>query len=225
VYVVAKLGSGDSVSGVTTTAYHAVMAGGRARGWDAISLSVQRALLSLVRCLVTEAVDEPVSLYFSWRLTSTAISGKFRTWFVTVRPREMSACKRRESRSLRHKEFSPAVASCNAYYETKGLSTAGHDDSRTASASPHGPAHGDMDADLVVETLKHRHFRESSPHDCALALVDVCTVVALRLTDAALMIRRRHGLHPTNIDGLRGTIQSQGPQREAVEAVSQNKEL
>jgi hypothetical protein len=85
-----------------------------------------------------------------------------------------------------------------------------------------------MDEDLVVHcmvgTLKHRHFRESSPHDCALALVDVCTVVALRLTDAALMVRRRHGLHPTNNDGLRGTIQSQGPQREAVEAVSQNKE-
>jgi hypothetical protein len=90
--------------------------------------------------------------------------------------------------------------------------------------APHGPAHGDMDADMVVATMKHRHFRESSPHDCALALVNVdAAVVALRLTDAALMIRRRHGLHPTNIDGLRGTIQSQGAQREAVEAVSHNK--
>jgi hypothetical protein len=77
---------------------------------------------------------------------------------------------------------------------------------------------------MVVATMKHRHFRESSPHDCALALVNVdAAVVALRLTDAALMIRRRHGLHPTNIDGLRGTIQSQGAQREAVEAVSHNK--
>jgi hypothetical protein len=82
-YVVAKLGSGDSVSGVTTTPYHAVMAGGRARGWDGISLSVQRALLSLVRCLVTETVDEPMSLYLSWRSTSTAITATFRTWFMT----------------------------------------------------------------------------------------------------------------------------------------------
>jgi hypothetical protein len=51
---------------------HSLPRGDGACGWEWISLSVQCALLSLVRCLVTKTVDEPVFLYLSWRSASIA---------------------------------------------------------------------------------------------------------------------------------------------------------
>lgn len=75
----------------------------------------------------------------------------------------------------------------------------GRADSRTARADPYGPTQRNGSA-CIAATMKHRHFRESSPHDCALALVDQ------RGSAAA------HGrsIDCSPPDGLGGTVQPQG---------------